>query len=119
MKVPKPMPDTQICVCCGQPIVATPSAKYGLITDRVASAYGVTTQELLSHQRARILVQARNHLYFLLREQGLSYPQIGRMLGGRDHSTVIHGVRRFKQEAKRLEDGLGVPEVKRVGSGHH
>jgi hypothetical protein len=29
-----------------------------------------------------------------LRERGWSYPRIGKLFGGKDHSTIIHGVRR-------------------------
>jgi chromosomal replication initiation ATPase DnaA len=43
-------------------------------------------------------------MYRLRTETGLSFPQIGLRLGGRDHSTVIHGV---KTHCKR--NGLELP----------
>jgi len=37
---------------------------------------------------------ARFAMYKTLRERGWSYPRIGKLFGGKDHSTIIHGVRR-------------------------
>jgi chromosomal replication initiator protein len=109
-------PELEICACCGQPVIHLPAAKYGKMLEAVGKAYGVTKDELLSHQRHRLLVEARAHCYWLLRKQGLSYPHIGRIMGGRDHSTIIYGVRKHNEMMSRLERGLDVPEVKRVGS---
>ena len=44
-------------------------------------------------------VRARGLVATMLRERGLSYPQIGGKLGGRDHSTVIFAVRRYPDYA--------------------
>jgi hypothetical protein len=46
---------------------------------------------------------ARIAAAIMLRERGLSYPQIGRRLGFRHHATVIHYLRRAKQMPEAIE----------------
>lgn len=43
---------------------------------------------------------ARACLALALRQRGLSYPVIGRQLGGRDHSTIIHLIQQAPSYAK-------------------
>ena len=55
------------------------------------------------------LVQARQLAMYLCRELlGHSYPVIGRMFGGKDHRTVMHGVKKIKllQESDRLAHSM-------------
>jgi chromosomal replication initiator protein len=61
----------------------------------VASAFGVSTADLLGPSRAAGPVRAR-HVAILLTREGteLSLPEIGQRFGGRDHSTVLNSVRR-------------------------
>jgi chromosomal replication initiation ATPase DnaA len=64
----------------------------------VARYYDVTVAGLSSPSRRRELTRPRQVAMFLLHVHlGLSYPAIGRLLG-RDHSTIVHGVRRVTQE---------------------
>jgi len=66
------------------------------IAARVSLQTGFTIAELCSTQRFRELVQARQYVYWLCKkETALSLPQIGRALGGRDHTTILHGVNKF------------------------
>ena len=59
---------------------------------------GVPAREILGEKRRPDLVQARQMAMYLCRELlGHSYPVIGRMFGGKDHSTVMHGVKKIKQ----------------------
>lgn len=66
----------------------------------VALAFSVPVEALQGRSRARRLVQARCLASWLLRHRvprsGIqrSYPVIGRLLGGADHSTVIHRLNR-------------------------
>lgn len=65
------------------------------IARAVAKAHGVSFNDLVSHRREHHLVRARQHaMWELAQHTKLSYPQIGRILGDRDHSTVIHGIKR-------------------------
>lgn len=60
---------------------------------------GVSQAELLSPTRRRKIAHARQHAMWLLRQEGYSYPQIGRAFGGRDHTTALHGVRAHEARA--------------------
>lgn len=61
----------------------------------------VPVTELRGDGRSDYLVEARAIVARILRDRGMSYPQIGRMLGGRDHSTVMHMINRLPFYAKR------------------
>ena len=59
----------------------------------VRKELGVTRNELLSHRRQAHLVEARALFVWIVKSFGpedLSYPRIGRWLGGRDHTTIQH-----------------------------
>ena len=60
----------------------------------VARYYSLTQSALLSSARRKSLVHARGVIVYLARLlTNLSYAEIGRGLGGRDHSTMIHAYR--------------------------
>ena len=50
---------------------------------------GVDPAKVRSHRRWRSLCTARRVIARMLREIGRSYPEIGRALGGRHHTTVM------------------------------
>jgi len=52
----------------------------------------VTKSELIGSSRQGHVVHARWSIMLGLRRAGLSSPEIGRLLGNRDHSTVLHGL---------------------------
>lgn len=58
----------------------------------VRQEFGISRDDLVSKRRYDQLVRARAFFVWLLRTLGqqYSYPQIGAMLGGRDHSTIIN-----------------------------
>lgn len=57
----------------------------------VASAFGVTMEQMLGRDRSREVALPRQVAMYLLREeQSVSLPQIGEVLGGRDHTTVMY-----------------------------
>jgi hypothetical protein len=61
----------------------------------VAAKHRLLLVDLLSVRRNRALVEARHEaMYRMKTETSMSFPEIGRRLGGRDHTTVMHGVRR-------------------------
>jgi chromosomal replication initiator protein len=67
------------------------------IQQRVATSFGISRAELVGSTRAATPVRARQVAIFLTRElTDLSLPQIGRLYGGRDHSTVLNSVRRIE-----------------------
>jgi chromosomal replication initiator protein len=73
------------------------------IQQRVAEGYGISRAELVGSSRAAIPLRARQVAIFLTRDlTDLSLPQIGRLYGGRDHTTVLNSLRRV--EASLDED---------------
>jgi chromosomal replication initiator protein len=65
------------------------------IQQRVAGAFGISRAELIGGSRAATPVRARQVAILLTRETtDLSLPQIGRLYGGRDHSTILNALRR-------------------------
>lgn len=62
------------------------------IIAHTARLTGVSIDEIKGPRRNREFVRSRMIVCYLAREiTGKSFPEIGRMLGGRDHSTIIHG----------------------------
>jgi chromosomal replication initiator protein len=67
------------------------------IQEQVASSFGISRAELVGSSRAAAPLRARQVAIFLTRElTDLSLPQIGRLFGGRDHSTILNSLRRME-----------------------
>jgi chromosomal replication initiator protein len=65
----------------------------------VARHQNVPQSQLRSSSRRQSIVFARNLVVYLARElAAATYDQIGRALGGRDHTTIIHGYRKLVAE---------------------
>ena len=61
------------------------------VLDAVSRAFGVSNDRLIGRERTREVALPRQIAMYLLREEGgISLPQIGEMIGGRDHTTVIY-----------------------------
>lgn len=76
------------------------------IITAVADEFGIEEDRLLSRQRSREVALPRQVAMYLIREEtSASLPQIGEVLGGRDHTTVMYG---YDKITDRLEtdDGL-------------
>jgi len=66
------------------------------IVKETAKRFDVSVMDILSGRRARGVVIPRQTAMFLSRELALcSLPEIGRRLNGRDHTTVLHAVRKI------------------------
>jgi chromosomal replication initiator protein len=62
------------------------------IKNAVAGYYGLDLEELCGSSRRREVARPRQIAMYLMREETeSSFSQIGKALGGRDHTTVIHG----------------------------
>lgn len=68
---------------------------------RAADICGVSLVSLTSPMRGLPGVRARFATALALREAGLTLSQIGRILGGRDHSTILHAIRQAVQLRER------------------
>src|SRR3989344_5594762 len=59
----------------------------------LCSFYRIKPTQIKSSKRDASLVRARQiAMYILRKEFGLSFVEIGNILGGRDHTTIMHGV---------------------------
>jgi chromosomal replication initiator protein len=68
----------------------------------VAHTFGVTVERMLSRDRSREVALPRQIAMYLLREEGnVSLPQIGSTLGGRDHTTIMHGCEKITDMLER------------------
>ncbi len=69
------------------------------IISAVASHFDLRVDELLARSRKRtVSVPRQVAMYLLIHEIGLPPTHVGRLLGGRDHSTVIHGAGKISGE---------------------
>lgn len=74
------------------------------IQKSVAAHYGLKVSDLKSAKRLKALVLPRQIAMYLSRQlTSSSYPEIGEKFGGKDHSTIIHAIRKIE---KHLEDDL-------------
>lgn len=65
------------------------------LADIVADEWGVAGAELISARRAGEIIRPRFVLIWLMRRcSQMSLPQIGRLMGGRDHTTIMHALNR-------------------------
>ncbi len=63
----------------------------------VSRHYNVPRSDLLSNRRTRIIVKPRQVAMYLAKMMTpRSLPEIGRRFGGRDHTTVLHAVRKIE-----------------------
>ncbi len=75
------------------------------IVDAVARYYGVPVEQLRGKQRDKQIVLPRQIAMYLMREETEApLLRIGEALGGRDHSTVLHGCEKIEREMAGNDD---------------
>ena len=79
------------------------------IQRRVAEHYNIRISDMVGPKRVRNFARPRQVAMYLCKQMtSRSLPEIGRRFGGRDHTTVMHGVRRIddlrQQDAQIAED---------------
>jgi hypothetical protein len=72
------------------------------IVESICRARGVTVEEVNGRCRFHPFVAARGEIAHKLRSRGMSLPQIGVILGGRDHTTILHMLRAYDPQGKRV-----------------
>lgn len=76
-----------------------------LIINIVAEQFGVKPEDITSKKRNSEFVQPRQVVMYLCRElTGMSQVNIGKILGKKDHTTVIHGVKKIEAELQNSEE---------------
>jgi chromosomal replication initiator protein len=69
------------------------------VLEAVASHFGAQLGDMRGRSRAKAIVLPRQIAMYLLREEtGASLVDIGQSLGGRDHTTVMHGIEKIERE---------------------
>lgn len=70
------------------------------ILSAVADFYGLGVEDIRGSKRLRPLVHARHVAMYLIRDllNNYSYPMIARIFDGRNHTTVISGVEKIKEQ---------------------
>ncbi len=72
-----------------------------LIMEVVADYYRVEKDDLIGQRRNREITFPRQVAMYLIREMtGISTTRIGKLFGGRDHTTVLHGCDKIARELK-------------------
>ena len=72
------------------------------IQKTVCEFYNLSGRELVSSRRSRSIVRPRQMAMALAKDlTSRSLPEIGRLFGGRDHTTVIHACRKMKELIKK------------------
>ena len=76
-----------------------------LIINVVAEHFGVKPEDITSKKRNSEFVQPRQVVMYLCRElTDISQVNIGKILGKKDHTTVIHGVKKIEAEIESNEE---------------
>lgn len=77
-----------------------------IITQKTAEEYKITTTQLKAKSRTKTQAQARQVAMYLMRKQlGLSLKEIGLYFGKKDHTTVLHAIKKI-EELKTLDREL-------------
>jgi chromosomal replication initiation ATPase DnaA len=66
------------------------------IAARIAEFYGISVADLRGPRRDRNLAWPRQDAMAAMRDAGFTLGQIGRYLDGRDHTTILTGIRASK-----------------------
>lgn len=87
------LPSVDAAVCDPRPGVPA----WKRIIGEVSAKHRITPIDLCSARRSRALAAARYEAMHRMRSETLmSVSEIGRRLGGRDHTTVLHGLSRYE-----------------------
>lgn len=79
----------------------TRTAAQNVIAD-IAEQHGYSFSSVLDRSRDRRRVAVRAIIAHRLYGLGLSLPQVGRVMGGRDHTTILHMLRSHTPEGERV-----------------
>jgi chromosomal replication initiator protein len=89
------MKELQNIIAPDKPKEITPQ----LILDVVSEHFHVTTDQIISKSRSSEIVKPRQIAMYLCKNMtDASLETIGSLLGGRDHSTIIHGIKKIDED---------------------
>ena len=71
----------------------------------VCEKYKISWNEIESPRRQRDIVQARQEFFRIAKlRTKASYPRMAKFCGGRDHTTALHGVRKYAAEYEKIQE---------------
>ena len=77
----------------------TPAVSPDYIQETVAKFYGISAEDIKGSKKPKNIAYPRQIAMYLTREMlDLSYPQIGEIFGGRDHTTVMHAYTKISKD---------------------
>lgn len=67
------------------------------IVSNIARVYNVNAGEIIGHRRNKRICAARQHAYYAIATErpDISYPEIARHMGGKNHTTIMYGAAIF------------------------
>lgn len=90
--------------------------QYATIARRICRVFKVKKAHLLSDRRDRRLILCRHAvMYWACRLTDRSLPEIGRLMGGKDHTTILHAYRSYPD--KRAAMGRNLRALNRSQAG--
>ncbi len=82
-------------------VVQVKQITFESIVEAVADHYRIKKDELFNKKRTQSIAYPRQIAMYLCRELAdMSYPRIGELFGGRDHTTVIHAYEKISNKCK-------------------
>lgn len=106
MKFQNITPDLGACQTILSALAPKKVVNFKKIMQGVIDFYDLKEKDIMSSSRKKEIVRPRQVIMYLLREElKASFPFIGRKLGDKDHTTVIHAYKKISSEVK-LNEGL-------------
>ena len=97
MKITEPTTQFEIALLKG-----SPTLQIGKIVKRAMDITGYTRDEIIGPDRSRDLVRVRHAIMHEAHNLGFSLTEIGRAIGGRDHTTVLNAIRKTNDRLKKI-----------------
>lgn len=87
-----------------------------VVLQKTADYYDITYNDIVGTKRSREVVVPRQVAMFIMREElGMSFPRIAKSLGGKDHTTIMHGVSKINtQIAKDSMMSQDIQSIKKI-----
>lgn len=109
----KNLHDTRACLDLirlsfpGYFLPATPRAVSHDILEAICHTWGISKNDLVSERRTADLIPPRHVAYALFKQlTRLSLPAVGRIMGNRNHTTILYGIRRIQPVINRIAPSM-------------
>lgn len=89
-----------------EPVITYGPGHYIYVQRVVARHFGVTRLDLIGQSRRKKYAIPRQIAMFLIHDGKRTLPEIGRRFGGRDHTTVLHAVRKIENWIEKDLHGM-------------